>query len=191
METERGLLASVLDNRPGAWEGFVNRYSKLVYFSIHHTFKLKCMESRDEDIEDIYGDVFLELFKNDFRKLRQFKGKNGCTLATWIRMIASRTALDRIRESIKREGIISADELVPDYSPDLKPGPEQSYTTKEEFALLEKAIHAMSVQDQLFFTLYYVRGMEPEDIAKALGVSVSTVYSKKTRLSSKLKKAIS
>ena len=143
-----------------------------------------------QDVGDIYGEVFLELFSDDFRKLRQFKGKNGCTLATWIRIIASRATIDWIKNKAKREGIVEIRGLIPDYYQDPSPSPEQELVGQEEETIAESALNKLSAEDRLFFTLYYVRKMDVEAIAKALDVSVSTVYSKKNRLAGKLKKFV-
>lgn len=36
---------------------------------------------------------------DNFLQLRRFRGDNGCTLASWLRMIAARRTIDHLRKS--------------------------------------------------------------------------------------------
>jgi DNA-directed RNA polymerase specialized sigma24 family protein len=52
----------------------------------------------NEDTEDIYSSVFLSLIENNFKKLRQFRNKNACSLTTWLTIITSRMTIDYMRK---------------------------------------------------------------------------------------------
>ena len=86
---------------------FVREFSDLVYRSVRNTLWVKNVHFNQYDIEDLHNTVFLKLFENQSQKLRQFKGKNGCGLGTWIRTITVRIVLNHIRKKgfhIARDG---------------------------------------------------------------------------------------
>jgi RNA polymerase sigma factor (sigma-70 family) len=48
-------------------------------------------------------------------------------------------------------------------------------------------LSSLSVKERLFFKFYFEDCMPPEEIAGILGVTIDTVYSKKTKIIEKLK----
>jgi len=187
---DRELLEACFDGDRAAQEELVNIFSKLVYYSIHRAFRIKGLSPAQEEAEDLFGEVFLALFRSDFAKLRSFQGRNGCTLASWIRLIASRKAADYLRNRQKEIAVAPA-EREPGYagrSDDETP--EDRFLDKEREEILASAITRLMPDELLFLNLYYEEERSPEQIAEILGVSVGTVYSKKHRLLEKLKKLV-
>jgi len=97
-EKEKILIAGCLNANKAAWDAFVLQYSSLVYHAIRKTLTLHHSESRDEVVEDLYQEVFVSLIQDDYKKLRQFRGDRGCTLASWLRVVASRLTIDFLRK---------------------------------------------------------------------------------------------
>ena len=93
-----------------AWKLFVNKYSCLIYSSIHKIFKIKNFRYTKDDVDDLFSDIFLKLFENNCKKLHQFEGKNGCSPATWISTIATRIVLDFLRTHKESDSIDNQDE---------------------------------------------------------------------------------
>ena len=91
-----------------AWDEFVERYSRLIYNYIHSVFRIKGINlSHQDNINDIFQSILLSLVKDNFKKLKSFRGKNGCTLASWLRQVTINFTLDYLR-SLKTD--ISLDE---------------------------------------------------------------------------------
>ena len=172
---------------------FVNRFSGLVYDSIHKIFKAKNVKYNTEDIDDTFQNIFIKLFENNCKRIRQFQGKNGCSPATWIRTIAVRTTLDFVTTNKK---FYSLNDSKEDKDPplnlikDSKELPDESLEKKEMEEIKEKVIKELSPQDQLFLKLYYERDLPPEEIAKIMNLSVNAIYSKKERLREKFEKIL-
>ena len=176
-----------------AWKLFVNKYSCLIYSSIHKIFKIKNFRYTKDDVDDLFSDIFLKLFENNCKKLHQFEGKNGCSPATWIRTIATRIVLDFLRTHKESDSIDNQNEN--ENSPakvlrDERELPDEKIKREEMEKLKEKIINELSPEDQLFLTLYYEREMEPEEIADTMNLSLNAIYSKKSRLLDKFEKIL-
>ena len=80
-EKEQALIAGCLRRDKAAGDAFVLQYSKLAYSTIRKTLTLHHIFPQDDIVEDLHQEFLLSLCENDFRKLRQFKGERGCSLA--------------------------------------------------------------------------------------------------------------
>lgn len=186
---ERELLQACFSGDRAAWERFVETYSKLVYYSIRQTLKVMEIAPDPDDLDDLYGNVFLSLFENNFARLKSFKGKNDCSLASWIRLIASRKTYDHLRERGRQARLLdSARETI--YEPQANEDVEKSALDSERAESARNAISQLSADEIAFIHLYYERELPPERIAEMLGITVSTVYSKKNRVREKIRKII-
>jgi len=83
-DQERSLLTACLKGEKAAWDAFVLQYSALVYHTIKKTLALYHVPPEDDRVEDLFQEFFLAILRDDFKKLRQFRGEYGCTLASWI-----------------------------------------------------------------------------------------------------------
>ena len=81
-EKEQNLLTGCIAGEKAAWDAFVLQYSNLVYHTIRRSLTLHHTEGSDEVVEDLYQECFVSLLRDDCKKLRQFKGERGCTLAS-------------------------------------------------------------------------------------------------------------
>ncbi len=96
-EQERILLRGCLKGEKSTWDAFVNQYSGLVYHTIKKTLSFYHVEYYADIVEDLFQEFFLSLMRDDFRKLRQFREERSTNLATWLRIIVSRQAIDFLR----------------------------------------------------------------------------------------------
>jgi len=78
-------------------EKLVIEYGDLIYYTVRKTLLFYNLHFTKEDIEDLRIEVFIRLFKNNCRKLKQFDSKK-LNLAGWIKLIANQTTLDEIRK---------------------------------------------------------------------------------------------
>jgi len=69
-----------------AWNAFVDKYSRLLYNYIYSVLKVKGRHLAEDNVNDLFQELFLSLSKDNFQKLKSFKGKNGCTLASCVRL---------------------------------------------------------------------------------------------------------
>jgi RNA polymerase sigma factor (sigma-70 family) len=91
---EKVLLQKVIHREPGAFEAFLDRYRSLI-FSV---FYGKGFAFPRDYMEDVYQSFVLALTRNDYHKLRAYQGRNNCSLATFLQIVATRFALDELRK---------------------------------------------------------------------------------------------
>ncbi len=91
---EKQLLEQLLRGDPGAFGAFLERYRSLIY----SVFYGKGFGFPKDYMEDIYQSFVLALGRNDYHKLRSYQGRNNCSLATFLQVIATRFALDELRK---------------------------------------------------------------------------------------------
>ena len=186
------LLRACIRGDAGARKRLVEEYSGIVSYGVSVIFQQFGRPSRREEIEDLCQDVFLALFDQDARKLRQYQGRNGCSLASWIRVVANRLTIDRLR----REGrTISLDDpnnmdsaRVREAEPDARPGPEPLVEEAQRAAKVREMIGQLPAKDQLFVRLFYFQGMPIEEVAETIGITTNAAYVRKMRLHEKLRR---
>jgi len=174
-----------------AWQQFVQQYSRLIWKSIHTTFRSSAFHYEQEDVEDAFSAIFLSLIDNDFKKLRQFHGVNSCSLSTWLVVVASHHTIDHVRRERRRSwtntGLpIEHGHDVVDRNQDL----ESDLVQKQMDKAFTNAVDALPDQDKKVYDMLYARCCEPEKAAENLGISLPALYTRKHRLIEKLKKAL-
>ena len=183
-QEERRLLSKCLDEDREASEVFVRRFSGLVYHSVRQTLVAKGIPFSREDIEDLHNTIFLNLFENRGRKLSQYQGKNGCSLASWLRVVAVRTVLNRLRHkgfdgAMRLGKRIPFEDLSHKDREDL--GPLALMERAEQKRFIHEAIQFLAPRDRLFIQLFFEEGLSIEEVAGSLGISLQNAYTVKHR----------
>lgn len=190
--TEKELLASCIQGSKEAWDVFVEKYTDLVYHTIHKTLRMYYPEFLYQDLEDIHNSIFLSFIEHDYKKLRQYKGINGCTVSSWLMVIAMNATLNFIKKATKSdislEDSPEEDKSVIDVIPDPQPAVIDKIVKSEEAKLLDELMDGLNSSDRLFLKYYYEDDLPPEEIARIMNLTVSAIYSKKSRIIDKLQK---
>ena len=184
IEKERNLLNGCVAGEKAAWDAFVLQYSNLVYHTIRRTLTLHHAESRDEIVEDLYQECFVSFLRDDYKKLRQFRGERGCTLASWLRVVVSRETIDFLRKQ-KAPTVEVNETLASD-----QPGALEILASGEEQRSLAQALEELSPRDRLIIELSYAQGLGAEEIAGILKISVGAFYTQKSRLLTRLREGL-
>jgi len=196
METEAehsALLKRCIEGDRRAWNTFVERFTRYVYYLIQLTAKRYTTDLTQDEVADLHNDLFLALMEDDCRRLRAFEGKNGCSIRSWIRIITIRKTLDALR---KRRSHLSIDDDR-DGSPSIQltdggPDPLEAMMLKsraQRRAQLTELTEGLSESDRLLLELIYVQKLSATAIAAALRIKKGAVYTRKTRLIGRLRKA--
>lgn len=179
------ILCQCIEGDGQAWEAFVEKFSHLVYSTIFRNFDRYSFPPSQEDVEDLHNSLFLSLMENDFKKLRQFRGKS--SLASYIRVITSNQVLDFLRAQKKH---ISIDD---DFAVPLVDGgdpPDRALAHSEQLEQVRSAIEGLKPSEQLLLKLVYDKWLEPREAASVMGISIEAFYNKKSRVLKKLKKIL-
>ncbi len=96
--------------------------------------------------------------------------------ATWLLAIAAHYCIDQIRKRRLKTSPLGAlpEEDIPDFSP----GPESSYSRREEQQRLRQLLSALGPQDRAAIIMRYWYDFSDEEIGEALSLTVSAVKSR-------------
>ncbi len=173
-----------------SWDEFVDRYSRLVYSYIHSVFVNKGISVTQENIDDLFQEIFLSLLKNKFQKLKTFQAKNGSSLASWLRQVTVNYVIDYIRglrpmvsiDQDNEDGIGLKDVLA-DSSSSIK----DKLSAKDKLIQLKECIENLSQDDKYFVELHVSQGLDLDRISDHLGVRRGTLDMRKTRILERLR----
>lgn len=187
-ELDAELVARLLRGDSRAWRELHERFDRLIYRCITKvTGRFQALGP--EDVREIYATLFLQLVSNDMHKLRSFDPSRGNRLGTWLGMLAMHTAYDYLR-SMRREANRAPMIEVEGLSSEL-PDPFEECVRNQRFRLVAEALADFSEKDRELVSLYFDEGLEPDEVAARMGISVKTVYSKKHKIQTRLETMLS
>jgi len=193
LEAQKRLVSRCVSGDRQAAETFVRRLSPVVYNTVRRTFKVKNIPFSEEDVQDLHNTVFLEFFEKGCRKLRQYTGKNGCSIASWVRVVTVRRVLNHLRQKgvdspqweVRR---VALEELVHLASPEASPS--RAVEEAEERRRVTEAIEGLPPRERLFMRLHFEKGLELDHVARAMGCSVQHLYVVKHRAVRRLREIL-
>jgi RNA polymerase sigma-70 factor (ECF subfamily) len=188
------LVNAVIAREPAAWPTFFAKYERLVVACVRRALRRYGASHSEEDIEDLVSQTAFNLVKDDYKKLRTFDPTRGYKLSSWVGLIATNTALDALRRRGPTDvwsaaSLDDTDPVVPTLATG-DPGPSEALARKDEVRLVQSAIDELSDTDRLFLEYYYVEELDPEEIARLMGISLNTVYSRKNKIREKLARRV-
>jgi RNA polymerase sigma factor (sigma-70 family) len=193
LAADRQILKGCISGEKKAREEFVIRFSNPVYQCIQFTLKAKNISFSQQDLEDLHNTVFLNFFDKRCKKLRQYRGKNGCSVFSWIRLITVRTAIDYIRKAGRDVIVRASEEFNFDNLPDLVHDgfePLARMEKAEQKEQLMEGLEALMPRDRLFLQLHCLHGVSIQKVADMLQISENNAYSLKHRAIDRLKSKI-
>lgn len=179
------------------WDEFVNKYSRLVYFSIKECARRRAFSLSEEDAEDIHQKVFFSIWKDD--KLSQLKDQS--KLPAWISMISVNATLDHIRSKdylVSRKNI-SLFEKAPsheeastleDVLQSSRPGPRREAEANEVAVVIDEALSAIEPKARLAVKLNFIQGKSHSEISRMLDIPLGSVATLISRAKGELKKRL-
>ncbi len=171
-----------------AWSEFVDKYSQLIFSSVHNALKARGASASEINPQDILQEIFLSFIKDDFRKLRTFQARNGCSLASWLRQVALNATIDRARSS----RYFYQEEETPDDEYCSTQGNEVadaagSAQESEMIEHLKSCIERLGFEDKYFMELYFARGLRLGHLQKLLRSSRGAVDMRRKRVVGRLR----
>ena len=190
-EVDPALAAYLAGDRDGA-ERLVAAFGGVVREAIGRFLTLR-VRGRSDLAEDLTHEVFVALFRDDGRKIRTFAGRHGCTFAGWLKVVAVRLTIDRLRRDTR---LVALDDDTP-HMLELRrtlrsdgPDPEAVLQGAETAARLQQAMAELAQKDRLLAEMHLVRGAPLEEVARLLGVTMNAAYVRKSRVLDRLRRAV-
>ncbi len=189
-QTDNQILAECLLGKREGWNALVQRFSRYVYFLIQATAKRHGARIDEQEAADLHNDFFLALLEDDYRRLRAYKGNNGCSIRSWLRVICIRRTIDSLRKrrktvSLNRRDDESPIELIDPSGDPLEQLLAQGRTQRR--SQLSRLTEQLAPADRLLLELLYVQKLGATEIASTLRIQKGAVYTRKTRLIKRLR----
>ncbi|MDB4962085.1 MAG: polymerase, sigma-24 subunit, subfamily [Myxococcales bacterium] len=179
--TDRELLKFVLRSDARGWAELVRRFRPLIYRCITKVTLKYSPSLGSADLDEIYADVMMQLVRDDMHKLRIYNPARGTKLGSWIGMISVNAAYDFLRGAGRRPLLDKVDGNL-DPHEECDRTPLDLLIEKERWGHLNELLSDFTDKDRHFVELYYQRGMEADEIAAEMQISLKTVYSKKHKI---------
>lgn len=181
---DRDLLSRCLKKQPGAWNDFVDRFLSLIYHVIHSTAHLRSARLQPEDVEDIAGEILLQVVADDYKVLKQFKGN--ANFSTYLVVIARRICVHELarRQAVKeavRNGLPRPARVEDDDSAAV-------LKSIEKLEEVDRLVRKLSGREREIVRLFYLEGRTYEEISIETGQPVNTIGSILTRARERLRK---
>jgi RNA polymerase sigma-70 factor (ECF subfamily) len=142
-----------------------------------------------EQTEDIFQEIFQALIKDNYKKLSTYQGKNGCTLASWLRQVTINFTIDYLR---KLKPILSLDAeddegfTLGDTLKDFSPGVIEFINDQDRRKTLRECISLLESNDQYFLELFLNQRLTLDEIKDHFKVSRGAVDMRKGRIFQRL-----
>lgn len=173
IDEDRQLIDSILAGEPQAWEKIVRRFSDMVWRILRGRFRVATDEAADA-----FQEIFLLLQKNNFRRVRQWKGE--APLDAYMAVVLSRLTLDVLRKHAHklviqdpppgREGRDPSQE-----SPDPGPDPLAVRLLAERRHAVNTCRTRLGPRDQELLKLRYDLELQYREIAGRLKMTATNV----------------
>lgn len=185
--TDAALLEAVLLRDERAWRELSQRYRPLVYRCAARVLHRHDPGGSAEDLNEVCGEVWYSLLRDDMHKLRCYDPARGARLSSWLGMLAVNAACDLLRQRSRRPALLT---LCPREGrgdalheiPATAPSALDELLRKERYDIVSALLSGFSRRDRDFVALYFESGLSAEQVAAQMGISVKTVYSKKNKV---------
>jgi len=168
-------LARAQRGEESAWRALVERYQRPVFALLS---RMLSPAARRDRVEDLAQDTFLRAF----RALPAFDRAAAGRLSSWLLTIATRLALDELRQRRPAaEPLPAAHAQVTGAT-----SPDQRLLGE----VVTRAVEGLSPDHRAVILLREVHGFAYEEIAAALAITVGTVRSRLSRARAELRAAL-
>ena len=182
-EIDRNLIQRCVEREPGAWRDFVKRFMGLFLHVINHTLHAHSVRAQPDEIEDLCGEIFLEILANDFKVLREFQGKS--SLASYLTIISRRITLKALLRKNRSQAMGHVDV----HSRSIEQASAESIAMKqEELDELEAMIRKLPPEHAAIVKMFFLEGLTYQEIHEKTGVAENTIGSILSRSKEKLKR---
>jgi len=147
-----------------SYETLFKEHSRLIFKLINNFIRSNHLLLNNSEVDDIYQEVALKIFKNDY--LSKYKNEKS-SFITWLNIICRTTAIDYYRKRIRwMESVLS------DNTPNRIVPPVDA-------VIFSLPAGVLTDRQAEVITLLYREELDPADIAQRLDITTRTVRSLK------------
>ena len=180
---DQSLVLRCINGDKIAWNGFVERFSRLVLWAIKGRLRHTNFHYAQQDVEDIFQNVFCLLWEKE--KLQQIRNKEN--ISAWLAMVAANCAVNYFRN--KREGLFRK-ELSPEKIHSSDCSANEIIDQKKLHSLLEQTLSCLSARERIILKLNYLYDKTHQEIGKILKMPANTISSIIKRAKQRMKEEL-
>ncbi|MBC8079507.1 MAG: RNA polymerase sigma factor [Gorillibacterium sp.] len=165
--TDSQLIREIKDGNVEVYEELMKRYERKIYAFIFHMLK-------SAKLEAIVDDLCQETFYKAYRSLQTFREVEA-SFSTWLYTIARNTVLSELRKQKHVKVSLELGGQIPQVSMELMP--EHTVLRNEKVSLVREAINNLPDKQRSALILREYDQLDYQEIASALGQTVSAVKS--------------
>jgi len=185
------FLRRCIQGENASWDIFVKRYSRLIYSYICGILKRSLAPELIQDYaQDIFQGLFAYLVEDNFKKLRTFKAKNGCSLASWLRQVTVNYTIDFLRRerqmiSLEEENDdgLNLKDTIADSSLPVSLLTEQH----EDLSILKECFERLGFEEKLFLEFHFNQNLKLKELMRVFKTSRAAIDMRKKRIILQLK----
>ncbi len=184
-----GFVQACVKGDKQSWNEFLSRYSRLIYNYIYSVLTIKGHSLPEGHVEDIFQEIFYSLIKDNYKKLTTYEGRNGCSLASWLRQVTINFTIDYLRKlkpmfsiDIETEEGLSLKDVLKDISEDTA----EFLNDQDRRKALHDCVDLLEPQEKYFMELFLNQGLSLEQIREYLKINRGAVDMRKSRIFQKL-----
>ena len=166
--TDQELISRVIDCDPAAADLFVLRFSRFVWAILVRSFRLPQTQA-----EEIYQEVFLRLWEDDYRRLALWSGQG--SFASYLGPIVRHLALDALRAQGRRQPLDGSEDRQGQEHRQSEPGAEELALVQEQRRAVEQALEGLGERDRELYRRRFGCEESYKEIAAAMGMTVNHV----------------
>jgi len=186
-EIDRNLLSRCLARKPRAWEDFVDRFMGLVVHVVNHTAQSRSIRLTPQDREDLISEVFLNLVKDDFAVLRNFREQS--SLATYLTVVSRRIVVHQLmrrKPATTLSGVVDANGGTAIAAPGEGNGAEQRINDRDE---VDRLLEQLEGTEREIVRMYHLEGKSYREISTEVGMPENSIGPTLSRARDKMRRA--
>ena len=152
----RAAVRELLEGGREAWDRFARDYRLVVLKAVHTAARR--FRAVEADVEDAASQVFIELFHQDGRALRAYRGESALT--TWLTVVAYRIATREFVRQVRARQVEAS-----------KPAPQSLERDAEVLEYLER----LPELDRRALVMFHVDDRSYKEIAEQLAIPQNQV----------------
>jgi RNA polymerase sigma-70 factor (ECF subfamily) len=167
-DIDRNLLARCLSRKPRAWEDFVDRFMGLILHVINHSAQCRSIRLTPQDLEDLTGEVFLAIVRDDFAVLRNFREES--SLATYLAVVARRIVVHQMLQ--RKSSAPLGDAIANGNGQSNGDHAVQRVSDRDE---VERLLRELDGAEAVIVRMYHLEGKSYQEISSAVGMPENSV----------------
>lgn len=178
------LIERCIKKEKDAWDTFVGTYSQPIYNYIIRSLGRYSYPFQDDDIDEIFNNVFLALIEDNYKRLRNFRGQNERSFAAYLRKISFHICIDFLRQQRRFQTLEQIE---------YKICAEDNYENLD-YKYLREIIgdikEHLPERHNYLFELIYEEDLDSPKIAEILNIKLNALHQLKFRMTQNLIKII-